>query len=210
MRLEEQLAIVAAGGVDKNFMETLTRAAYFHGHICPGLAMGVLASLAFLDGEKPSEDEELVAVVETKACGIDAVQVLTGCTFGKGNLVFRDHGKSVFTFYRRETGKGTRFALRNIMPAMEEDGAGELFAKVRAGSASAAERERFQELWARRTVKILGMGTDIFSVTGASEPVPEKAHIVETLTCSRCGENMGASWVVQRGDESLCIPCAEK
>jgi len=37
-------------------------------------------------GENRAEDEEIVAVVETDACGADAIQVRTGCTFGKGNF----------------------------------------------------------------------------------------------------------------------------
>ncbi len=60
----------------------------FHGHLCPGLAIGYRAATGALEWlkENRSEDEELVAIVETDACGADAVQVLTGCTFGKGNL----------------------------------------------------------------------------------------------------------------------------
>ena len=37
-------------------------------------------------------DEEIVAIVENDACGVDALQCVTGCTFGKGNLIFRDYG----------------------------------------------------------------------------------------------------------------------
>ena len=29
---------------------------------------------------------------------VDAVQVLTGCTFGKGNLIYRPTGKMAFSF----------------------------------------------------------------------------------------------------------------
>jgi len=66
----------------------------FHGHLCPGLAIGyrmTRAALAAL-GAGRAEDEDLVAVVENDACGVDAVQYLSGCTFGKGNLIFRDVG----------------------------------------------------------------------------------------------------------------------
>jgi formylmethanofuran dehydrogenase subunit E len=45
-----------------------------------------------------SHDEELVAVVETDMCGVDAIQYLTGCTFGKGNLIHKDYGKNAFTY----------------------------------------------------------------------------------------------------------------
>mgnify|MGYP002866640913 CR=1 FL=1 len=41
-----------------------------------------------------AEDEEIVAIVETDACSCDVVQVITGCTFGKGNLLYRDYGKT--------------------------------------------------------------------------------------------------------------------
>ena len=45
-----------------------------------------------------SRDEELVAVVETDMSGVDAIQFLTGCTFGKGNLIHKDYGKNAFSY----------------------------------------------------------------------------------------------------------------
>ena len=73
----------------------------FHGHSCPGLAIGYRMACAGMEALHAirSEDEEIVAVVENNACGVDALQCVTGCTFGKGNLVFRDHGKQVYTLY---------------------------------------------------------------------------------------------------------------
>ena len=65
----------------------------FHGHACPGLAMGyrvAVAAMARLCANR-SEDEDLVTVVENDACSVDAVQLICGCTFGKGNLIFQDH-----------------------------------------------------------------------------------------------------------------------
>jgi len=63
------------------------RCVEFHGHICPGLSIGYRAALAGMDrlNEERAPDEEIVAIVETDACSADAVQVLTGCTFGKGS-----------------------------------------------------------------------------------------------------------------------------
>ena len=65
----------------------------FHGHDCPGLAMGYrMATVAMdkLDSFR-AEDEEIVAIVENDACGVDALQCVTGCTFGKvmHELVYR-------------------------------------------------------------------------------------------------------------------------
>ena len=93
--------------------ETIDRTVAFHGHWCPGLAGGIRAAeWALSELGARSEDEELVAVVETDMCGVDAIQYLTGCTFGKGNLVYRDYGKNAFTFYRRSDGKAARLVMR--------------------------------------------------------------------------------------------------
>ena len=64
----------------------------FHGHVCPGLAIGFKAAQAGLDHlkERRAEDEELITIIETNACSADAIQVLTGCTFGKGNFFHKD------------------------------------------------------------------------------------------------------------------------
>ena len=47
--------------------------------------------------------EEVVCITENDACGVDAVQVITGCTMGKGNLIYRGTGKMVFSFFNRKT-----------------------------------------------------------------------------------------------------------
>ena len=59
----------------------------FHGHECPGLAIGFRACEAAVEklGVSFSKDEEVVCITENNACGVDAVQLITGCTFGKGN-----------------------------------------------------------------------------------------------------------------------------
>ncbi len=106
----------------------------FHGHSCPGLAIGyrmTLAALTALEATTAAlaalraaraSDEELVAIVENDACGVDAVQVVAGCSFGKGNLVFRDYGKHVYTFFSRTTGRGVRvLGHRRGMPEGLED-----------------------------------------------------------------------------------------
>jgi formylmethanofuran dehydrogenase subunit E len=82
-------------------MKTFEDIVEFHGHVCPGLALGYRVSMFALKelGER-ALDEELVAIVENNSCAVDAVQVITGCTFGKGNLIFKDYGKQVYTFIK--------------------------------------------------------------------------------------------------------------
>jgi len=67
--------------------ELIEQTINFHGHSCPGLAIGIRASELALSQLERASDEEIVAVVETDMCAVDAVQFLTGCTFGKGNLI---------------------------------------------------------------------------------------------------------------------------
>ena len=86
--------------------------------------------------------------MENDACGVDAVQVLTGCTIGKGNLIYKDHAKQVFTFICRDSKKAVRVALKasfnidNIDPKVSE-----LRPKVMSGSATDEEVKEFRERW---------------------------------------------------------------
>ena len=76
------------------------------GTCVPGLALGIRAAeIALREIGPHAQDEEVVAVVETDMCGVDAIQVLTGCTFGKGNLIHKDYGKKHSVFIVGQTGK---------------------------------------------------------------------------------------------------------
>ena len=98
--------------------ELIKQTTEFHGHWCPGLAIGIRAAEWALRDIGKSGDEEIVAVVETDMCGVDAIQFLTGCTFGKGNLIYKDYGKNAFTFYRRGDGKAIRLKAARTLPSV--------------------------------------------------------------------------------------------
>ena len=85
-------------------IKTYNEAAAFHGHSCPGLALGYRAAEYALQHLRAgrSEDEDLVAVVENDACGVDAIQLVAGCSAGKGNLILRDFGKHAVHIHRSE------------------------------------------------------------------------------------------------------------
>ena len=120
----------------------------FHGHRCPGLALGYRAAGVGLKalGADPAGDEEVVAVVENDACGVDGLQVRAGCTFGKGNLRFLDYGKHVYTFYDRASGRGVRVATRpDFSTARFDPGFGALRERVQGGTATPDERGEDRE-----------------------------------------------------------------
>ena len=88
--------------------ELIRKTIDFHGHSCPGLAIGIRAAEVALREVGRSSDEEVVAVVENDNCAVDAIQFLLSCTYGKGNLIHMDYGKLAFNFYRRSDGKAIR------------------------------------------------------------------------------------------------------
>jgi formylmethanofuran dehydrogenase subunit E len=186
----------------------------FHGHRCPGLALGYRAAgigLEALDAD-PADDEEIVAVVENDACGTDGVQVRAGCTFGKGNLRFLDHGKHVYTFYSRATGRGVRVVSRpDFSTARFDPDFGALRERVAGGTASPAERDEYdRRLRAVCDAILAAPAGDLFTVTPTEGPPPEPARIHASVVCDACGESVAAHRLVERGGRRLCIPCANR
>ena len=109
-------------------MATYDEIVKFHGHECTGLAIGYrMASVGLKAIESArSENEEIVSIVANDACGVGALQCVTGCTFGKGNLNFRNYGKAVrvvFNFNGLPDGIGEdRNVLTEwILSASQED-----------------------------------------------------------------------------------------
>lgn len=186
--MQALLADTLRGGRTMNAL-TYEDAVRFHGHSCPGLAIGyrmTVAALAAL-GTARAADEELVAIVENDACGVDAVQVVAGCSFGKGNLVFRDYGKQVYTFFSRKTGRGVRVVgHRKGMPeGLREDREGRI-----RWILTAPEK-------------------DVVSCREATIDEPPTARLHHSAPCAACGESVMETRLCEVGGRLLCIPCAE-
>ena len=95
----------------------------FHGHICGGLTIGYKAALYAIEllNLSYSDDEQVVCISENDACGVDAIQVILGCSIGKGNLLFHMRGKQAFSFYNRKTGKSVRLVLKKKPEGMTRE-----------------------------------------------------------------------------------------
>lgn len=160
----------------------------FHGHLCPGLCIGYRAAaegLARVRAQR-SEDEEVVTVVENDACGVDAVQWLTGCTFGKGNLIFKDYGKQVFVFFSRAGGPGVRLSLR--ADAMKQ----------------ASSRDEKCRLILETQVE------QLFDIREVDRPAPPPARIHESVACGVCGEPVMKTRTRSVEGRDVCLECEEK
>ncbi len=169
--------------------EDLKGAVGFHGHLCPGLVMGYVASKAALEwlGACRSEDEELVAIVENDSCAVDAVQWLTGCTFGKGNFFFRDFGKHVYTFAVRPSGRAVRASLRPETSQLPGSG----------------DREECIRRLLDEPVETS------FTVEETVIELPPQAQRRASIICAECGEPVMDSRVKRSGGLDRCIPCSE-
>jgi len=181
----------------------------FHGHVCPGLAMGYRVSevaLVRLAADRAG-DEELVAIVENNSCAVDAIQAMTGCTFGKGNLIHLDHGKQVYTFMTRPSGRGVRIAVRWTPPPEAPEVAAAWEAYL-GGERTAEVLERVARRKADKVALILqARPEELFVVSGPRIDLPPVARIHQTLPCSRCGERVMEPRLRPGLDGQVCIPC---
>lgn len=187
------------------------RVVEFHGHSCPGLAIGYrVAKIALQElAAVRSGDEEIVAIVENNACGIDAIQVLTGCSAGKGNLIFRDYGKHVYTFACRNSEKAVRIAVKG-MDRRGDSSLSDLRKRVFNGTAAPEERRAFHDYHSERTRLILELpGNELCGIQHVEIELPSKAAIYPSHRCSECGEPVMEPRARVRGGQIVCIPCSE-
>ena len=161
----------------------------FHGHSCPGLAIGYRAALiAMENGFSKSEDEDLIAIVENNSCSVDAVQYLLSCTFGKGNLFYKDYGKQVFTIIKRESKDAIRISLKHF-------------------PREHLSRENFFRLIMDSKAE------DIFNVKNfkiSESEFPEKAKIVNSFPCDICNEPTMETRLKISDNKKLCLSCYKK
>lgn len=189
--------------MDNDFKE----AAIFHGHTCPGLAIGYRIAKYVKEHYPRSQDEELVCIAENKSCSVDAIQSMLGCTAGKGNLLFRDFGKQAFTFYSRDKNKALRIYFQGgIFKEMDE-----LRQKMARGELGPEDRERMAALRSQAIEKLLSArDEDILEVEEVEIPAPEKARIHPSLKCEECGEEFMEILGRTAEGKVLCKDCFER
>lgn len=184
----------------------------FHGHSCPGLALGYQAASYAMDALRAgrSDDEELVCIVENDACGVDAIQVVAGCSVGKGNLILRDFGKHAYTFIDRRYNRAIRLVQRPE-PVVEriDPRASELRPSVMGGKATREEMKEFQQRQSAVIDGILAMPVEeLFTIAEIEPEMPEKAQIFRSVQCASCGEMVAEHRARVKDGKFVCIPCA--
>lgn len=158
----------------------------FHGHECPGLVLGYVASKIAQRqmGIEKSVDEEIVCVTENRASGVDAIQIILGCTYGKGNLIHKDLGKIAYNFFNRENGDSIRLVLKPLDKELSE--------------------KEFIEYYLEEPYE------DKFIKTEVSYELPQKSRMYNTVKCGNCGEGTAENKVKLLRNKLICKTCYDK
>ena len=167
-------------------MDLWEKCVEFHGHRCGGLRIGYAASLYAMELLDISfaDNEQVVCICENDACGVDAIQVMLGCSIGKGNLLFHMTGKQAFSFYDRTTGQSVRLVLKPKPLDMTP--------------------EESQGYYFDRTPQ------QLFDAMPTRIALPTPARIFDSYNCESCGEKTGANWIRIAGGKKLCLDCYER
>ncbi|HMQ29845.1 MAG TPA: FmdE family protein [Chloroflexaceae bacterium] len=190
----------------------LERAAAFHGHLCAGVALGVRAAHLALRELGPNEaGNRLYAVVETAMCAVDGIQVVTGCTLGRGTLVHLDHGKNIFTFARRADGRALRLAARREGWPRDTEERKALQGRLETGGATPEEHARYWALMEERALALMDVPEErLFEVREVEAPPLAGPRPMGQARCDSCGETVLASHLRRVGERGLCAPCAAR
>jgi formylmethanofuran dehydrogenase subunit E len=182
----------------------------FHGHACCILAVGYRAAKLALSlmQEVLEQGEQPVALVETVDCSTDAVQVVTGCTFGKRCLKVKETGKYAFTLGSPSTGRAVRVVLKPGILSRFGEAFLDLMEKVANGEASAEEREQFYVQQESLMQYILNApAEELFSIQKVKlNPIPP-GFTFRFTCCDNCGEEFLSANAHRVGDRVLCPVC---
>lgn len=160
------------------------KAAEFHGHKCPDLAIGYkvsLLALKHLDIKDDINDEDIVCIAETDACGVDAVQVILKATVGTGAMRIMYTGKQAFNIFNRKNGKKARFVLNDMQNFNSKE-------------------ERMEYILSADEEKL-------FTIKEVKMDFPEKAKIFNSYICAECGEKTAENAVSLINGRYVCNSC---
>lgn len=164
----------------------LEKAVAFHGHLCPGLVIGLRAVEAVLQepvlGKAPYGT--LVCVTENDACGVDAIQCLLGCSAGKGNLILRPVAKHAYAFFDRNSGTALRLCLQKQKDPDQN-------------------REQWQQALLTLPLEAL------FSLSVPAYAVPEPPRLFPTVVCEICGEGAAEHAIRLENGKKVCLDCQQ-
>lgn len=97
---------------DKNLWEETIK---FHGHECPGIAMGFKICEAAMKkmGINPSKDE-IICIAENNTCPADAIRFILKCNEQNNKLSFNLSEDLAFSFLNKANGQTLKIQLKPL------------------------------------------------------------------------------------------------
>ncbi len=187
----------------------------FHGHKCPAMPNGLRVGAAAMNklGAERSKDGQLLAILELgedhcATCFADGIQVITGCTFGKGNIKKLHYGKWGLTLVNKKTKKAVRVTPK--AEAMMSNKKTEFFTKYRMLGIPASEVP--DEVVEPLVVKVMNAPEEmIMTISEVFDyELPEKKDSFAGFVCDICGEMVVEKYGRVLGDKKVCQDCYNK
>lgn len=159
----------------------------FHGYLSPGFVLGVI--MVDLAKEILGPRDLIDAVVETKACIPDAIQLMTSCSYGNGWMRVKDWDKLALTLYDKHKLDGVRVSVN-----LEE-----------VKKHPSIERWLMREGHTRKeevAKEVMRVGRSILSWQRVRAAPYKRIENAPLAVCSSCGETHSSV------DSDLCIRCS--
>jgi len=180
------------------------------------MPMGLRVGAAAMNklGVERSKDGQLMAMVELgddhcATCFADGIQMITGCTFGKGNIKKLHYGKWGVTLVDTQTGRAVRATPKaEVMLANKKS---EFITEYRMKHIPASKvpaevvEPLIEKVMTAPDNMLLNIG-EVFDYE-----VPPKAESFSVFVCDMCGEMVVEGYGRYLEDEKkVCQPCYEK
>ncbi len=187
----------------------------FHGHKCPAMPMGLRVAASAMNAlnVERTGDSALLAILDLgedhcATCFADGVQVITGCTFGKGNIKKTHKGKWALTLIDKKTKKAVRVTPK--AEAMMANKKTAFFKDYREKGVPPTQVP--DDIVEPLVVKVMSAPEDmiinISEVFESSHQDPR--HSFNSFVCEECGEMTVTEYGRIKDDTKVCLDCAAR
>ncbi len=196
-----------------NAKEWLELGQKFHGHKCPAMPNGLRVAEAAMNklGVERTGDSVLHAILELgdnhcATCFADGVQMITGCTFGKGNIEKTHKGKWGLTLIDKKTNRAVRAVPK--AEAMLQTKNTEFFTKYREIGVPPTQVpdnvvQPLVEKVMNAPAEMILTISDVFEYKWQ-----QFAHSFNSMACEQCGEMVVTEYTTVKDGKRICKDCA--
>ncbi len=187
----------------------------FHGHKCPAMPMGLRAAAAAMNalGVERTGDSALLSIVDLgvdhcATCYADGVQVITGSTFGKGNIERTYKGKWALTLVDIPHRRAVRVTPK--AEVMMQTKKSPFITEYRAKGVPPTQVP--EEVSQPLVDRVMSMPDEaLLDISEVFDYEPElHPHTFNSFVCPECGEMVAETYGRIRNGTPVCIDCAAR